>query len=274
MVETLATIGLGDVAPVTTGERIALFFIAPGGIILLAVVVGIARQTIIEEFQDAYKRRRALFKQKAKERREEKRKNKHMVIKVKRGGRGGSAATAAPGSLAMMQFPTMSSMTTAVPYNATLAEPTPPARLANGGRWWGGSWTSGFARRGADVPKAPQSANQSDTSSSSCEKENGSPDLKEGLTLHRSDTMATSASQLKEYEAMLLHHRKDIEDSFKKFRADLAKQERNEFWIKLSVAAALFACFWLLGGAIFSTLENWTYFQGFYFVFVVFSTIG
>lgn len=273
MVETLATIGLGDVAPVTTGERVALFFIAPGGIILLAVVVGIARQTIIEEFQDAYKRRRALFKQKAKERKEEKRKNKHMVIKVKRGGRGGSSAVA-PGSLAMTQFPTMLSMTSTVPYTTPQAEPTPSARLADGGRWWGGSWSSGFARRGAAILKV-QPVNYSDTSSASPNDEkDDSPELKEGLSLHRNDTMATSASQLKEYEAMLLHHRKDIEDSFKKFRADLAKQERNEFWIKLSVAAALFACFWLLGGAIFSSLEGWTYFQGFYFVFVIFTTIG
>jgi hypothetical protein len=270
MVETLATIGLGDFSPTSTGGRIALFFIAPGGIVLLAVVIGIARQTILEEFEAAYKRRKALFRQKAAEKKAEKKKNRHLAVHIKKsggrgGGRGGGPA------IPLSQLPDLASMANSIPKDhAVVQEPTPPAFLPGGGRWFGGSWTSGFARRGSNVPKAITRRSSTDSEAQLDEKSGAKP----GTALQRSDTMTTTASQLKEYEAMLSHHRKDIEESFKKFRVELARQERNEFWTKLSVAAGLFACFWLLGGAIFSQLEGWTYFQGFYFVFVVFTTIG
>jgi hypothetical protein len=98
--------------------------------------------------------------------------------------------------------------------------------------------------------------------------------LSDELDLHKATTTATTLSELRQAEAMLVNQRLEIENNFDSFRKDLAKAERNEFWTKLCIAAALFACFWLLGGAIFSKIEGWTYFQGFYFVFVVFSTMG
>ncbi|UZJ53111.1 hypothetical protein CBS101457_002431 [Exobasidium rhododendri] len=300
MVESLATVGLGDIAPSTLGARVALFFVAPAGIILLAVVIGISRQTIIEEFENAYKRRRALFKQKAAERHEEKKRNRILGLKIKKGaGRGGGAS-----SLSLLRKNSilsngaeLSSMNGVGP-NDTLANrsmrrtshgPVPRATTADGSRWFGGSWIGGFSRRGANIPRLEAEEGMGQSVLDEKDRFRSSPlsssvDLSltnslgggGGHELRRTDTMGTTTTtnQLREAELLLVAQRQEIDQNFVKFRKDLAKAERNEFWTKLSVAAALFACFWVVGGAIFSVIEGWTYFQGFYFVFVVFTSIG
>jgi hypothetical protein len=154
MVESQATIGLGDITPTTTTARIALFFVAPGGIILLAVVILISRQTIIEEFEHTYKRRRALFKQKAAERHNEKKRNKILRLKLKRGGRGGHLSIIpSHNRLAMTPTSAMSSIGTTVAslhplmtqVPATPRTTVPRAITSNGGRWLGGNWRTGFS---------------------------------------------------------------------------------------------------------------------------------
>lgn len=44
--------------------------------------------------------------------------------------------------------------------------------------------------------------------------------------------------------------------------------------MQLAVSLGLFLVFWLVGAAVFSTLEGWSYGISFYFVFVMASTIG
>ena len=57
-VVTIETIGFGDVLPDTLGAQIFLFFYAPFGILNLAVMVGTARDTLVESWNTAYRRRR------------------------------------------------------------------------------------------------------------------------------------------------------------------------------------------------------------------------
>lgn len=68
-VVSIETIGFGDIRPTTLGSRIFLFFYAPLGILNLAVAVGAARDTLVEYWKAAYRRRRreALRKEKARE---------------------------------------------------------------------------------------------------------------------------------------------------------------------------------------------------------------
>ncbi|CAO1627260.1 unnamed protein product [Parajaminaea phylloscopi] len=66
---TLLSVGFGDILPTTTAARIVLFFYAPLGITLFAVTILIARGTIIEEFENSYRRRRQEFHQRLKMRR-------------------------------------------------------------------------------------------------------------------------------------------------------------------------------------------------------------
>lgn len=76
--------------------------IVPGGIISLGLVIGTARSSILEEFELAYTRRRALYKKRLTERSEARRKVRHLSKEVKRGHSrpfgGGSARGGGGGS--------------------------------------------------------------------------------------------------------------------------------------------------------------------------------
>jgi potassium channel subfamily K len=57
-VVSIETIGFGDISPSTLGAKIFLFFYVPVGILNLAVAVGTARDTLVESWSTAYRRRR------------------------------------------------------------------------------------------------------------------------------------------------------------------------------------------------------------------------
>lgn len=253
-VESIATIGLGDIVPKNTASRILLFFIAPGGIILLAVMVAIARQTILEEFEDAYKRRRHQYKQKLAERQKERKQHRQVrasvrsnlsrqMKKVKEGE--GKDNNDGMHSRTFSRTNTSDSFFTGGPLSRT--------------------WT--FQNGPDDDDDDPDESIQQDL-----------PEPNGDLNLCRTTSIANSTSatsKLHQFEEDLLTQRKDIEHRFEDYRKNLAKAQRNEFWLKLSISAFLFACFWLVGAAIFSAIEaDWSYFDGFYFVFVVFTSIG
>lgn len=257
-VESIATIGLGDIVPNGIASKILLFFIAPGGIILLAVMVAIARQTILEEFEDAYKRRRNQYKQKLAERQKERKQHRQtraeirsnlsrQMRKIKEGE--GKEKNDEMRSRSISRQNTSDSLFTGGPLSR--------------------SWTfqSGTNDDDGEDDDGPQESVQQGLTESSGD-----------LSLCRTNSIANSTnatSRLHQFEEDLITQRRDIETRFDQYRKNLAKAQRNEFWLKLSISAFLFACFWLVGAAIFSAIEsNWSYFDGFYFVFVVFTSIG
>ncbi|TNY23834.1 voltage-gated potassium channel, partial [Rhodotorula diobovata] len=66
----VTSVGFGDIVPETPGAKAFTMVYAPLGIINLAVVVAIARETIIEGFEASYRSRRDQLAQKARERKE------------------------------------------------------------------------------------------------------------------------------------------------------------------------------------------------------------
>lgn len=250
-VESIATIGLGDIVPNNTASKILLFFIAPGGIILLAVMVAIARQTILEEFEDAYKRRRNQYKQKLAERQKERKQHRQVRAEIR---------SSLSRQMKKMKEGKGKEDDDSIRSRTFTRQNTSDSFFAGGPL--SRSWTF---QSGTDDD--PDESFQQDLSES-----NGD------LNLCRTTSIANSTSatsKLHQFEEDLLTQRKDIEQRFEQYRKNLAKAQRNEFWLKLSISAFLFACFWLVGGAIFSAIEaNWSYFDGFYFVFVVFTSIG
>ena len=71
-VVSIETIGFGDITPHTLGAKIFLFFYAPIGILNLAVTVGTARDTLIESWSAAYRRRRFEVLRRHRERKQQK----------------------------------------------------------------------------------------------------------------------------------------------------------------------------------------------------------
>lgn len=66
----------------------------------------------------------------------------------------------------------------------------------------------------------------------------------------------------------------DLLSSYDVFRRKLLDEQRKEFHAKLIIAGIIFACFWLLGGLVFTLTEGWTYGEALYFGYVSFLTLG
>lgn len=193
---TLLSVGFGDILPNTTASRIVLFFYAPLGITLFAVTIFIARGTIIEEFENSYRRRRQDFRERLKVRRKELR------------------------------------------------------RIRNERR---------RARNGGDAPALLEP-----------EIEKVEPAI--AAPLEANGTIPST--QLDMLQDTLSKQRAAVEAGWTEFRSDLEIRERTEFWTKLFISLLLFIGFWLVGAAVFSHTEPWTFFEAFYFCFVAMSTIG
>ncbi|KAF9446440.1 voltage-gated potassium channel [Macrolepiota fuliginosa MF-IS2] len=55
---------------------------------------------------------------------------------------------------------------------------------------------------------------------------------------------------------------------------ELEQMERRLFAIRVAIALSLFFTFWLVGSAIFTATEKWSYSLSLYFCFITFSTVG
>ncbi|CAE6459001.1 hypothetical protein ACGC1H_002100 [Rhizoctonia solani] len=54
----------------------------------------------------------------------------------------------------------------------------------------------------------------------------------------------------------------------------LESDEKKEFAVKLGVACSLFVAFWLIGSGVFVATEGWTFGESMFFCFCTFSTVG
>lgn len=301
MVESLATVGLGDVTPKGTAAKVLLFFIAPGGIVLLAVVIAFARQTILEELENAYKKNRALYKEKLAQRAQEQRQLKGVKHALKR---------------------RFTSVRRGVTRQFSIAPDVRPAPQADQAKAEAGTdkdeGATAAAGRvilehgdGAPVPlyESPSGScvdlsidtSPAPASAPTHEQLTATPSIRSRHdTLH---SIAPSDMQaMTEMEAELVAQRQEIDARFHHFTLTLSKRERAEFWAKIGLSALLFVGFWVVGAAVFSAIEGWTYFEGkrvlgvlltkkekrmetkaddkriyragFYFSFVIFSSIG
>jgi potassium channel subfamily K len=70
--DIITAIGFGDYVPNTTGARVFSFFYDTIGILNLALLVGTTRETVIEGFENSYRKRRAAMSQRRKEHKFEK----------------------------------------------------------------------------------------------------------------------------------------------------------------------------------------------------------
>ncbi|GAA5968664.1 hypothetical protein JCM11641_007717 [Rhodosporidiobolus odoratus] len=288
---TITSVGFGDVVPISVGSRIFSFFYDPIGLILIAFTIAVARECLIESFEDSYRARRDQLAKIAKERKEERKRRhkdqrekkrrageeaerakKSLEEEVEQGRRGrekeGRTANGArrdshvhaENILHSLVIPTRAHLSPSAspdlspsdkhePYSAVVAVspaahvPQSPGSFNSPQKSW--SWFNPFRRTPA--PAAPIAS---------------SPDLNGGAPLRRTlstaSTMSTSV----------------VDDSFRILKTQLHKEQRAEFRMKLGISVGLFLVFWLVGAAVFEACEGWTYFEGMWFGFVYFSTIG
>ncbi|KAB5590237.1 hypothetical protein CTheo_6315 [Ceratobasidium theobromae] len=66
----------------------------------------------------------------------------------------------------------------------------------------------------------------------------------------------------------------DDSGDYTELKTKLEKEEKKEFFVKLSVAWSLFVAFWLIGSGVFVVTEGWPFFSSMFFCFCTFSTVG
>lgn len=277
---TLLTVGLGDIVPQTTASRIVFFIWAPIGIIMFAATVVIARGTILEEFENSYRRRREEFRNRLKSKRTEMRKNRREWRRLRR--------------LSKLQRRVTGRVGEGTGGDAVASKDVAPTDGANG-HVHAGSWHTlrsflpGRRHRHDSTrsteaglrpfsPSADQPYLEQRNGDAAKAIPNGSPLTAEKAGAEQDTSQAIStgppSSELSDVECMLASQRSQLEDGWTEFRADLSHREKTEFWSKIFVSAFLFVAFWLIGSVVFHYTEGWTFFQAFYFCFVLFSTIG
>lgn len=84
VIVSCTSVGFGDIVPSNLAAKILTFFYTSSGIILIAITIAQAREVLVESFAAAYKHRRALIIQKAKERRARKKEAQEFRLKMQR----------------------------------------------------------------------------------------------------------------------------------------------------------------------------------------------
>ncbi|CAO1638199.1 unnamed protein product [Sympodiomycopsis kandeliae] len=201
---TTLAVGFGDIIPTTVGSKVFLFFYAPLGIILFGVTIYIARQTIIEDLEISYQRKRGEFMDKWKSK-------KQQSKTIKREGRA-------------------------------------------------------LKRAMKTESQDSKSAHAHQTADTNESADNGKTSSRDHHDILR--------QEMQSMEATLAQQRLEVEARWATFRQELAAREKSEFWSKLIGSFGLFLAFWLLGAMAFTFFEGWSYFEAFYFCFILFTTIG
>lgn len=264
------------VVPTSVGSRIFTMIYGPLGIINLAVLIAVARETIIESFEQSYRSRRDRLAQKARERKAAIRKKQELarhrarlaaeddLLRASDAGpapsslnfippSGRSALVAGLGATmpvagamvgketARSQLPTLDALerVESGPARSRFAQVVRPARVA--GRH---VLDRVFRRR-----KVEQD----------CE---AAVEPGPGF-LQRTSTAGSTVTTT------------SIDQSFVSLRKALLREQRKEFRVKLAVALSVFLTFWLVGAAVYSVTEDgWSFWIGIWFSFVYFSSWG
>ncbi|GAA5907431.1 hypothetical protein JCM6882_003860 [Rhodosporidiobolus microsporus] len=339
---TITSVGFGDIVPITVGSRVFSYFYDPVGLVLIALTIALARECLIESFEESYRQRRDKLANKARERKEgwkkrheekearrmrrekeareqaakgqrqeggdgdgegatplqrEAQKRKVSLAPTSGGSRRGSVGGLARTlkkvpSLLLPPFGSGAGETPSAAPPSTSPEPTSPAAadLPAHALFPSPSPTSPTSGTGAPASpssaapssprwrwlnphrfRAPSSLFRSPSATPSSRPLTASPPAdgpptrgeeegEGGAPFHRSTSSITTVST--------------VDDSFRTLKAQLAKEQKQEFRLKLGISIVLFLIFWLVGAAVFQATEKWTYFEGLWFGFVYFTTIG
>ncbi|BGP48693.1 Potassium channel [Rhodotorula kratochvilovae] len=196
-IQSLLTVGFGDIVPDTTGAQIFSLFFNTVGILTFALLVAFTRETALEAIQNEYKSQEQI-----------------LLSRLRQNRRNPGAARA--GFLAH-----------ALAFLTCGLYHTPS-----------------------------QQAEEQDVDA-------GETDRRE------SEETETDDGEVQGEEKVRIE-----EQRYEEAIAELKKERDREFRSEVVVSLTLFLVFWLVGAAAFSALEGWSFWIGFYFVFVMSSSIG
>ncbi|SPO27288.1 related to TOK1 - Voltage-gated, outward-rectifying K+ channel protein of the plasma membrane [Ustilago trichophora] len=258
---TVLTVGFGDVVPASPGGKVLVILYAPIGIVLVALVVSSARNTILETFQAAL-----LARTKERRRRIAERKTAHKELK--RQGRALRRAmprtfTFGPGAGAAGNHTDDGN-----DFAEALAQMEKQAaehHVENDS-----PAGSGVTAESVDTIAAITSDNTADT----IKNQHGAADP-ESEKSH----IATAGDPAVQREISTLQHqlliaKQRTEEDFRQFEEHARHEAIVAARMKLTLAASMTLAFWLLGAVAFTYAERWSYGGAMWFCFIAMITIG
>ncbi|SPO26937.1 related to TOK1 - Voltage-gated, outward-rectifying K+ channel protein of the plasma membrane [Ustilago trichophora] len=258
---TVLTVGFGDVIPASPGAKVLAILYAPIGIVLVALVVSAARNTILETFQAALlartKERRRRIAERKVAHKEQKRQDRALRRAMPRTFTFGSGAGATGNhtdgsndfaeSLARME---------------KQAAEHPIENDSHAG--------SGVTAASVDTTAAKTSDNTADD----IKNRYGAADPESEKSHIASTGDPAVQREISTLQHQLLTAKQRTEDDFRQFE----EHERHEAIVaartKLFLAASMTLAFWLLGAVAFTYAERWSYGGALWFCFIAMITIG
>ncbi|KIO33726.1 hypothetical protein M407DRAFT_17341 [Tulasnella calospora MUT 4182] len=258
-VVSIETIGFGDITPNSTGSIIFCIIYSTVGIINVGLVVNTTRETIIEAFENAYRKRSAEIAR---------RRHEHKVMRVQQRER----------RIAIEKELHEAGLPIYVRESADVGK-----HHIGGGRGYminnhntklvlNEAGLEGWRKKRAEE-RAKKARDPENTEVVLHDLE--VPDQKLDADARKGRALV-AAMELKTELAMSADDPdKDQGETYADFRRRIHKEERREFITKLIVAWTFFILFWITGAGIFMATEaEWTFGRSLYFCWMSFSTIG
>ncbi|KAN0062040.1 Potassium channel [Thecaphora frezii] len=255
---TILTVGFGDVIPESVAAKVVVVLYAPGGIVLVALVVSSAKDTLLESFQASFRARLARRRQRVLLKRAERRQNqaatkglRQLVYELKTGRT--MVAAAAP------------ALETSLVVQTTADTDQADAEFADSADPHGRQRAMTLDTLAKD--EQAQEARAEDASSDQL------------LVVSAACAAAASLSadildEIKQMQQQLHKQRQELEAEFRAYEERNRRQARIEAATKMGLAFSMFLTFWLVGALAFKYTERWSYFHAFWFCFIAMITIG
>ncbi|SNX85403.1 related to TOK1 - Voltage-gated, outward-rectifying K+ channel protein of the plasma membrane [Melanopsichium pennsylvanicum] len=254
---TVLTVGFGDVVPTSPGGKVLVILYAPVGIVLVALVVSSARNTILETFQAALlartKERRRRVAEKRAIQKEHKRQDRALRKIVPRTFTFGSGGAAEAGNN--------------VAQSNDFAEAL--ARMEKQAAGRDHVQQDAHASGGAKASSVDHS-NFSDHTGATKNDHEADASLVDKATAGNPDVQR----EISNLQHQLLAAKQRTEEDFRRFEERSRHEAFAAARMKLFLAASLAAAFWLLGAVAFTYAERWSYGGAMWFCFIAMITIG
>lgn len=243
---TVLTVGFGDIVPGSPGGKVLVILYAPIGIVLVALVVSSARNTILETFQAALmartKERRKRIAQRRQAHKEQKRQDRELRRIMPRAFTFGPNETSQSNAGGQVKGDFAEALEMMESQAAGLHQPRSETETTIGSR-----------NSPSDDPKLGESSEKPKVVVA------GDPDLQREISA---------------LQQTLLISKQRTEEDFRHFEEQSRKEALTAARLKLVLAASVTAAFWLLGAVAFTYAEKWSYGGAMWFCFIAMITIG
>ncbi|PVG03251.1 hypothetical protein CPB86DRAFT_749431 [Serendipita vermifera] len=273
------TIGFGDIAPSTSGAKVFSIFYNTFGILNTGLAIAIARETIVESFQQSYRNRIHALALRRKVHREAH--AQHHAIKH---------------GLWVAAHNVNDHLPEGVNLPISNRPPQPPPSEPSPSEKSEINLEKKLAEKAEKIDPKLAEKRDSESSQNPGQQTDQRPSAKPRLsrtTTGDSVSINNAVSptsrdagqvvddhrekvgrEMKKIDNNLVSGFDEEEKEYIQFRQDMIDEESKEFQAKLWVSWGLFVVFWVLGGLIFKLSEKWSYGNAIYFCFTAFSTIG